>query len=102
MLVVMHYRNGQLLTQALFNYKTLRCFYVFQVYSSEGGFQGFYDLYKFFRIIFIDLDIKNVDIGKYFEQYSFSLHHRLAGLWTYIAQAQNGSAITDHSNQIPF
>ena len=71
MLIIMHHRNIQLLFQFLFNIKTFRCFYIFQIDAAKCGFQRFYDLYKFFRIFFIDLNIEYINIGKYFKQYSF-------------------------------
>ena len=97
MLIIVHHRNVQLLLQFLFNVKTFRCFNIFQVDAAESGFQCFYDLHKFFRIFFIDLNIKHINVGKNFKQHALSFHHRFAGFGTNIAQAQYGRAIADNA-----
>ena len=63
----MHQRNIQLLFQLSFDVKTFGGFDIFQVDATKRWLQRFDDLHKFFRILFIDLDVEHVDIGKNFE-----------------------------------
>ena len=55
---------------------------------------------KFFRIFFINFNIKNIYVGKNFKQYTFAFHNRFAGFRANIAQSQNSGSIADNSNQI--
>src|SRR5687767_11345905 len=101
MLVIMHHRDAALFTQRFFYIKTFRRFDIFQVDSPKSWLQRFNDLYKFFRIGLIDLDIKNVDVGKYLEEYTLSFHDRLTRFWSDISESQYRSSIADHRYQVP-
>ena len=48
----------------------------------------------------VDLDIKDIHIGKALEQNRLAFHDRLAGKGADIAQAQHGRAVGDDSHEI--
>ncbi len=48
----------------------------------------------------IDFDIDGIDIGKAFEQDALAFHHRLTGQRAQVAQAQHGSAIGNHRDEV--
>ncbi len=100
MLVVVHDGDLQLLLQFFFYVKTFRRLDVFQVDAPECGFQGFDDLYEFFRVGFVDLDIEYVDIGENFKQDAFSFHDGLSGFRADIAKPQYGRPVADHRHQV--
>ena len=100
MLIVMHHRNVQLLFQFSFDVKTLRRFDVFQVDAAKGWLQRFYDLHKFFRVLFIDLNIEYINVSEDFEQYAFAFHDRLARFGANISQTQYCRSIADHRHQV--
>ena len=100
MLVVMHDGYIKLLSQSLFDLKTLRCLDILQIDASEGGGDRFDHLNEFFRIFFIYLNIEHIDTGKYFKQQPLSFHHRFACQSTDITQAQHGGTVGDDRHQI--
>ena len=67
MLVIMHQGNVQFCFESIFDLKCLRGLYVFKVDTSECGGNGFYSLDKFFSVFFIDFNIKNIYVCKYFK-----------------------------------
>ena len=73
----MKYRNVHSLAELTFNVKTLRCFDVFQHDATKGWFKRGDDIDEFFRVAFVDLKIKRVDIGKLLHEDSLALHDRL-------------------------
>ena len=87
---------------SLFYIKTFRRFDIFEVNAAKSRLQGFYNLYKFLRIGFIYLDIKYINIGKYFKQYAFAFHYRFACFGANIAQTQYRCTIADDGYQVAF
>ena len=73
----MKYRNVHSLAELTFNVKTLRCFDVFQHDATKGWFERGDDIDEFFRVAFVDLKIKRVDIRKLLHEDSLALHNRL-------------------------
>ncbi len=102
MLIVVHHRNLHRFLQRLFNIKTFRSFDILEINASKSGLKRFYNLHKLFGIFFIDLYIEYINICKHFKQYALSLHHRLAGFGTNIAQTQNCCSVADYRYQVSF
>jgi len=75
-LVVMENRNTQHLLEALFDFKTFRCFDIFQIDSPKSISDGCYRINKPFFIRCIDFDVKNIYIGEFLEQNTLAFHHR--------------------------
>src|SRR5690606_8073532 len=67
-LVIVHHRDVQLLLQLLLYIKTFRRLDVFKVDTAKRRLQRFYNLYKFFRVFFVYLNIKYIKVGKYFKE----------------------------------
>ena len=86
-LVVMEYRDVETLTEGLLDVEALRCLDVFEVDSTDRGGEQFTETDHVFGVGGIDLEVKDIDIGKPFEEHRFSLHHRLAGQRTDVSQA---------------
>jgi len=59
-----------------------------------------HDLNQLVRIRLVDLDVEHVDPGKFLEQTGLSLHYRLAGERTDIAEAEYGGAVGDDCHQV--
>ena len=86
MLVVV--KNGYIhpLAAQFFDHKAIRCFDIFEVNCTEGGFERGDDLGEFFWIGFVHFDVEAIDIGEFLEQDRLALHHRFGGCGADIAQ----------------
>ena len=93
-------RDVHPLLQSLFNDEALRSLDILQVDTTERRLESCHGFDKFLRVQLIDLDVENIDIGKFLEQYRLALHHRLGGQAADIAQPQNRRAIGDNGNQV--
>ena len=102
MLVIMHDGYLQQFFQFCFDVKTLGSFNIFQIDATKSGFERFYNLYKFFRVGFIDFNIKNINICKYFKKNTLTFHHRFASLGPDIPQSQHSSTIADNRYKVAF
>ena len=101
MLVVVKHRDLHTFAQLALDIKTVRCFDVFEIDATKGRLQRGDDLNKFVKIVFfVDLNIKNVNAGKLFEQYPLAFHHRLGRQRADIAQAQHRGAVGDDRHQV--
>ena len=100
MLVVMKHGNIHLLPQAFFHHEAFRSLDVLQIDGAESGFHGLDRLNQLFRLLHVQLNVKNVNIREHLEQNALALHHRLGGIRTDIAQSQNGGAVGDYAHQI--
>ena len=100
MLVIVKNRNRQPLLQPFLDLKAGWCSDILKINSTEGRCNSDYRLDKFLDRAGLHLDIEHIDIGEALEQDCLALHHRFAGQWADIAQAQHGRAIADHRNQI--
>ena len=56
----------------------------------------------FVRVVRVQLDVEDVDVGEAFEQHALAFHHRLAGQCADVAQSEHGRAVADHGDQVPF
>ena len=100
-LVVVENRYFHALAQAPLDIKTVWRLDVFQVDSAKGGLERGDDVHQFVEIVFfVDLDVKDIDAGKLFEQHRLALHHRLGGQGPNVAEPEDGGAIGDHRHQI--
>ncbi|MOA41363.1 hypothetical protein D3C78_1633130 [compost metagenome] len=76
MLIVVHYRNIHFLFQTTLNFKTLRCFNIFQIDPTKSRLQRFYYFNEIINISGVQFKVKNVNIRKYFKQQTFTFHYR--------------------------
>ena len=75
MLVVVHYRNIQLLPEALLNVEAVGRGDVFEVYATKSGCQNFNGFYKLIGVFGIEFKVKDIDVGKNFKQNGFAFHN---------------------------
>ena len=100
-LVVVENRYFHALAQAPFDIKTVWRLDVFQVDPTKSGLERGDDVHQFVEVMFfVDLDVKDIDAGKLFEQHRLALHHRLGGQGPNVAEPEDGGAIGDHRHQI--
>ena len=76
MLVVVHYRNIQLLPEALLNIKAIGSRDILEVYASKSWRQNFNGFYKLIGVFGIKFKVKDIDVGKNFKQNGFAFHNR--------------------------
>ena len=67
MLVIMKHRNIHPLAADLLDDKAIRGFDIFQIYCAKGRLKRANNIGKLFRIGFIHLNVKAVNIGKFLE-----------------------------------
>ncbi len=85
-----------------FNIETLGRFDVFEVDAAESGRDHLDKANNLLGVGAVDLDVKDVDVGKALEEDGFAFHDRLGGLGAEVAQAENGAAVADHGDQVAF
>ena len=100
MLVIVHHRDVELFLQSAFDFKTLGSLDVFQVDTTESRGDGLHGFDEFFWILFVHFDVENIDSTVYFEQKTFSFHHRFTGHSADVAQSQYGSTVRDDGHQV--
>jgi hypothetical protein len=54
----------------------------------------------FVGVVGVELDVKDVDVGKAFEEHALPFHNGLAGERADIAKSEDGGSIANHSNEI--
>ena len=99
-LVVMEDRNLHALPQRALDVETFRGLDVLEVDPPEGRLEARHDLNQLVRVPLVDFDVEHVDASKFLEQTGLSLHYRLAGERTDIAQTEHGGAVGDHRHQV--
>ena len=75
MLVVVHYRDVQLLPEALLDVEAIGRGDIFEVYASKSGRQNFNGFYKLIGVFGIEFQVKYIDVGKNFKQNGFAFHN---------------------------
>ena len=80
--------------------EALRGLDVLQVDAAEGRLQQLAGLDDLIRILGVELDVEDVDVGKALEEDPFPLHDRLAGQGAEVAEAQDGGAVGDDRHQV--
>ena len=80
-------RDVENFLQFLFNVKTFWPLDIFKVDPSKSGLKQLDSPNELIRILGIQFDIKNVHIGKAFEQDTFPFHHRFTRQGPDVSQA---------------
>ena len=96
----MKHRDAHALAQFALDDEALRRLDVFKVDAAKGGLKAGDDLDQLVGILFVDLDIEDIDAGKLLEQNRLALHHRLGSQRPDIAQPEDGGAICDHPDEV--
>ena len=100
-LIVVKDRNVAACLETLLDLEAIGRADVLEVDTAEGGSEKLAKADDLLRVLAVDFDVENVDIGEAFEEDALALHHRLAGHRTDIAEAEDGGAVGDHSNEVP-
>ena len=89
----MEYRNLHDVAQLALDQETFWRFDVLEVYTAECWLQRCNDLNQLVDVCLIDLDIKNIEISKFFEQYRLAFHDWLGCQRPDVTQSQHGGTI---------
>ena len=100
MLVIVEDRDFHALAQLLLDIEALRRFNIFEVNAAEGGLQAGNNFYQLIWIVFTDLQIEHIDVGKFLEENTLALHDRLCRQRADISQAQHRCTISNHAHEI--
>ena len=100
-LVVVEDRDVHGLLQLFFDVEALGGLDVLQVDAAEGRLQELAGLDDLVRILGLELDVEDVDVGEALEEDPFPLHDRLARQRAEIAEAEDGGAVGDDRHQVP-
>ena len=100
MLVIMKDRNIAGALQFALDKETFGRLDVFQVDTAKGGRNHLDKAHDLVGVFAIDLNVKDINIGKALKEYRLALHYRLGSQWAPVAQPQNGRAIADHRHEI--
>ena len=77
MLIIMKHGDAHPVAQFTFNDKALGCLDIFEVDPAKGRLKSCNNFNEFVGVLFIDLNIKDIDARKFFKQNCFAFHHRL-------------------------
>ncbi|GAC1527420.1 MAG: malto-oligosyltrehalose synthase [Ramlibacter sp.] len=100
-LVVVEHRDLHALAQLALDVEAVRCLDVLEVDAAERGFQGRNHIDQLVQVVlFIDLDVEDVDARELLEQDRLAFHHRLGREGPDVAQAEHGRAIGDDRDQV--
>src|SRR5215467_602990 len=100
MLIVVEDRNLHGLAQSFFDIETIRGFDVLQIDPAKGGLEQLTELDDLVRIVRVHFDVEYIHIGEPLEEDGFSLHHRLAGKGSDIAQSKHCRPVAQHGHKI--
>ena len=100
MLVVMKNRDIEAFLERRLDQECSRGLDVLEIDTAERGFQRGDNFNQFVRVLFVDLDIEDIDICKFLEQHSLAFHNGLGGQRADIAQSQYRRAVADHTHQV--
>ncbi len=73
---------------------------VFEIDRPEGWLQPAHQIGKRLGVGLVHLKVKTINPGEFLEQDSLALHHRLGGLRTDIAKAQNRRAVGYYRDEV--
>jgi hypothetical protein len=99
-LIVVEDWDLQALAEAPLDVETIRCLDVLEVDATERRLERGDGVDQAVEILFVDLDVEDVDAGELFEQDALALHHRLGCQRTDVAQAEHGRAVGHHCHQV--
>ena len=100
MLVVVEDRNVKACTETFFNFKTLRCFDVFQVNSTKGWGDALHKINNFISGPGINTNRETVHPTKLFKQQGLALHNGHCALRTDIAKTEHRGSVADNGNSV--
>ncbi len=86
-------RNVKPCFKFLLHFKTLGRLDVFKIYAPESRRYTCTDIYQPAGILFIHLDVENIDICKNLEKKPFPFHNRFTGKRTDVAQAKHRGTV---------
>ena len=92
-LVVVEDRDLHRLLQLFLDDEALGRLDVLEVDPAEGGLQELAGADDLLRVLAVDLDVEDVDVGEALEEDPLPLHHRLAGQCADVSQPQHGGAV---------
>ena len=99
-LVVVEDRNLHRLLQSLFNVEAFRRLDVLQIDAAKRRLQQLADFNNFVRIVGVEFDIENINVGEPFEQNALPFHDGLARQSADIAQPKHSGPVAYHRDQI--
>ncbi len=100
MLVIVHHGDVTLLTEATLYLKTFGSLYILKVDAAECGRQSLDNLYEFFGVLLIYLNVKTVKSGKNLKQQRLTFHYGFSGKSAYVAKPEYGCSIGNHRHKI--
>ena len=99
-LVVVHHRDIQLLTQARLDLEAFRGLDVLEVDAAEGRGDGPDGPDECLGIGLRNLDVEGVESGEGLEQHAFALHDRLGGQRADVAQAEDCRTVRNDGHEV--
>src|SRR5690606_4026610 len=102
MLIIVHYGNGKLASKFGFDLETFGRLDVFQVDGAESRLQRFDNGNEPVRVVFIDLDVKDVDACEPLEENTLAFHNRLGRFRSDVTQPEYSSAVGNNRYQVTF
>ena len=99
-LVVVKHRNVQSLLEATLDLEATGRGDVLEVDAAEGRSECLYARHDLVRIRRVETDRPRVDTCKLLEEHCLAFHHRHRGLWTDVAEAEDGRTIGDDRNRV--
>ena len=100
MLIVVEHRNVKTCTQALFNFKTLRCLDVFEIDSTKCWGNTLNKINNFVGSASIDANRETVDATKLFEKQGLTLHHGHCAFWTDVTKSEHRGSVAHDGNGV--
>ena len=99
-LVVVEDRDPERPAKLLFDEEAIRRFDVLEVDAAERGLEELAGADDLLRVLGIELDVEDVDVGEPFEQDALAFHHRLAGQGSDVAKAEDRGAVADDGDEV--
>ena len=101
MLIVVENGNIGACLQLLFDFKAAGGGDIFEIDSAEGSRKQGYGLYDLIDILSADTERDGIDAAESLEEGTLAFHDRHAGFRADVAQAQDGSAVSDDRHGVP-
>ncbi len=87
-------------SQALLHDEALRRLDVLKVDGAKGGLHGLDDFNEGFRLLDVQLNVKDIHVCINLEQKALALHHGFGGMGADVAEAEHGGAVADDAHQV--
>src|SRR5579872_2061888 len=88
------------LAQRLFDLETFGGFNVFEVDSTECGFEQLAELDDLRGILAVNFDVEYIDVGEALEQNRFAFHDGFAGEGADVAEAEDGAPVAHDGDEV--